>query len=122
MLTHGLAMVAEVQDFGIAAFVNGEVTPDSLHIWQIAVHHDQQGHGIGRKLIEAMRRSAIDLGINALTLTTFRKVPWNEPYYQRLGFNTLDGKELCPRLTAILAAEGQAGIPTTLRCAMRKPL
>ncbi|RMC31315.1 GNAT family N-acetyltransferase [Paracoccus alkanivorans] len=122
MITGGLALVAEVQGFGIAAFVNGQVTPDAFHIWQMAVHRDRQGHGIGRKLIEAVQRSAVDLGINALTLTTFREVPWNEPYYQRLGFITLDSKELCPRLRAILVAEGQAGLPMALRCAMRKPL
>lgn len=122
LITNGLALVAEVQGFGIAAFVNGQVTPDALHIWQMAVHRDQQGHGIGRQLIEAVQRSAVDLGINALTLTTFREVPWNEPYYRRLGFITLDSKELCPRLTAILSAEGQAGLPTALRCAMRKAL
>ncbi|WP_416339717.1 GNAT family N-acetyltransferase [Paracoccus sp. (in: a-proteobacteria)] len=122
LIANGLAFVAEVQGYRVAAFLNGEVTPDALHIWEIAVHRDQQGHGIGRRLIEAAQQFAADHGINALTLTTFREVPWNEPYYQRLGFSTLDCEELSPRLRAVLDAEGQAGLPTARRCAMRKLL
>lgn len=122
LIADGLAIVADVQGFGIAAFLNGEVTPDAVHIWQIAVHRDQQSQGIGRKLIEAAQQFAADHGIHALTLTTFREVPWNEPYYQRLGFVTLDDEDLGPRLRAVLNAEGQAGIPLEQRCAMRKLL
>jgi GNAT superfamily N-acetyltransferase len=120
LIADGIALVAEAQGAGIAAFLNGEVAPDALHIWQIAVHRDQQRHGIGRKLIEAAQQFAIDHGIKALTLTTFRNVPWNEPYYRRLGFVTLDSVELDPRLEAILRSEEQAGMPIAQRCAMRK--
>jgi GNAT superfamily N-acetyltransferase len=122
LIANGIALVAEVQGAGIAAFLNGEAAPDALHIWQIAVHRDRQRHGIGRKLIEAAQQVAIDRGIKALTLTTFRNVPWNEPYYRRLGFVSLDSTELNPRLKAILRSEGQAGMPTAQRCAMRKSL
>ena len=111
LIADGVAFVAELQGYGVAAFLNGEVMPDAL-----------QGRGIGRKLIEATQQFATDHGINALTLTTFREVPWNEPFYQRLGFITLGYEDLGPRLRAILAAEGQAGLPTAQRCAMRKPL
>lgn len=122
LIADGVAFVAELQGYGVAAFLNGEVMPDALHIWQMAVHRDQQGRGIGRKLIEATQQFATDHGINALTLTTFREVPWNEPFYQRLGFITLGYEDLGPRLRAVLDAEGQAGLPTAQRCAMRKPL
>lgn len=122
LIANGLALVAEVQGFGVAAFLNGEATPDALHIWQMAVHPDQQGRGIGRQLIEMTQVLAIDLECDTLTLTTFREVPWNEPYYYRLGFITLDSGDLCPRLRAILDVEGQAGLPMAQRCAMRKYL
>jgi GNAT superfamily N-acetyltransferase len=122
LIADGIALVAEVQGAGIAAFLNGEVAPDALHIWQIAVHRDRQRNGIGRTLIEAAQQLAIDRGIKTLTLTTFRNVPWNEPYYRRLGFVTLDSVELNPRLKAVLHAEGQAGMPIAQRCAMQKSL
>ncbi|OYD81969.1 GNAT family N-acetyltransferase [Azospirillum brasilense] len=122
LIANGIAFVADLEGYGVAAFLNGEVTPDALHIWQLAVHRDQQRRGIGRKLIEAAQQYATDHGINSLSLTTFRNVPWNEPYYQRLGFVTLDREHLGSRLMAILDAERQAGLPTAQRCAMRKPL
>ena len=122
LIADGVAFVAALEGYGIAAFLNGAVTPDALHIWQVAVHQDQQGHGIGRRLIEAAQRHAANHGIHSLTLTTFRKVPWNEPYYQRLGFITLDDGLLGARLRAVLDAEKQAGLPIAQRCAMRKTL
>ena len=122
LIATGVAFVAELEGRGVVAFLNGEVTPDALHIWQVAVHRDQQGRGIGRALIDAAQHHAIRHGVSSLTLTTFRKVPWNEPYYQRLGFMTLDHGHLGARLEAVLQAEGQAGLPIARRCAMRKPL
>lgn len=122
LISHGVALVAEAQGRRIAGFLNGEVMPDALHIWQMAVHRDQQGRGIGRQLIEAVQQLAVSCGIHTLTLTTFRDVAWNEPYYQRLGFSTLDNDSLNPRLRAILDAEEQAGLPVAQRCAMRKRL
>ncbi|MFC5357828.1 GNAT family N-acetyltransferase [Azospirillum himalayense] len=91
-------------------------------MWQMAVHRDRQGRGFGRQWIETAQRHAADHGIPSLTLTTFRSVPWNEPYYQRLGFVTLDDGQLGHRLGAVLDAEEQAGLPIAQRCAMRKML
>ena len=122
LVTNGVAFVAEMKGHGIVAFLNGEIAPDALHIWQIAVHREQQGRGIGRHLLAAAQHFATEHGNDALTLTTFRQVPWNEPYYQRLGFMTLDRDEIAPRLKAVLDAEERAGLPAGMRCAMRKLL
>lgn len=120
LIANGVAFVAELQDHGIVAFLNGEVTADALHIWQMAVQRDCQRRGIGRKLIEAAQQFATRHAVNALTLTTFRAVPWNAPYYQKLGFLILNNDDLLPRLRAVLDAEREAGLPIAQRCAMRK--
>lgn len=122
LIAHGISLVAEEQAHGIVGFANGEIAPDALHIWQVAVRHDRQGHGIGRQLIEAIEQLARQRGMQALTLTTFRNVPWNEPYYRRLGFRLVPEGGLNPRLRAILEKEEQAGLPLAQRCAMRKHL
>jgi hypothetical protein len=54
-----------------------------------------------------------------VTLTTFRDVPWNAPFYRRLGFEVVD--ELPSGLAAIRAHEAMAGDDDFGPCvAMRK--
>jgi hypothetical protein len=55
-------------------------------------------------------------------LTTFRDVPWNAPYYQRLGFHILRDEELGPGLRSIRAHETQLGLPPESRVCMRLAL
>ena len=57
-----------------------------------------------------------------MTLTTFRTIPWNCPFYERLGFRTLDEADLSPRLLAVLDEEDAHGLPRDTRCAMRLTL
>lgn len=118
LISGGLALVAERDQCGIIAFLNGEFASDDLHIWQIAVCRKHQGHGVGRRLIEAARLMAVEKGAAAITLTTFRDVPWNEPYYQRLSFRSLSDP-VGPRLGQILRKEAESGLPPALRVAMR---
>ncbi|MGO9907868.1 MAG: hypothetical protein ACLPY3_19445 [Solirubrobacteraceae bacterium] len=57
----------------------------------------------------------------ALTLTTFRDVPWNAPYYARLGFVVLEAGEQGPELRALIERERNS-IPSDMaRVAMRRP-
>lgn len=118
LILRGFSLVAEQPGHGIIAFLNGERTSDGLHLWQIAVHQDYQRQGIGRRLFEEARRIAAQHGIRSLTLTTFRDVPWNQTYYRRLGFSTLQETSLTPHLRKVLADEARAGLPMDCRCAM----
>jgi len=45
--------------------------------------------GIGAALISAARERASSMGYERMTLLTFANVPWNAPYYRRLGFDDL---------------------------------
>ncbi len=45
-----------------------------------------QQRGIGGGLMRACMIDARNSGFCALTLTTFRDVAWNAPFYSRLGF------------------------------------
>jgi hypothetical protein len=57
-----------------------------------------------------------------LTLTTFDDVPWNGPYYTRLGFRTLDLAALSPGLQAVRQGEAEAGLPMEHRICMQLDL
>ena len=58
-------------------------------------------------------------GDHALTLTTFRDVEWNGPYYARLGFEPIPDEQLGPELRAIRDREQADGLDVLPRQAMR---
>lgn len=110
--------VAEL-DGQLVGFLSAEPQGDELHIWQVAVARPFQGKGVGRCVVQSVITEARRKRFKALTLTTFRGVPWNEPFYQSLGFETLTSNEVDRRLGAILNRELQQGLPADWRCAMR---
>lgn len=61
-------------------------------------------------------------GLTALTLTTFAEVPWNAPYYTRLGFRVLAEAELTEGLRAIRHTEQEIGLDRWPRVCMRREL
>ncbi|OCK79886.1 acetyltransferase [Lepidopterella palustris CBS 459.81] len=66
----------------------------SAFIHQVSVSPDFSRRGIGRALIGHVEQWARHNAILALDLTTFRDVPWNRPYYEKLGFKTVDEQAL----------------------------
>jgi ribosomal protein S18 acetylase RimI-like enzyme len=101
----------------IVGFLAAEVVERDLHIWELAVHAGAQNRGIGRRLIEAATAFACERGLESLTLTTFANVPWNAPWYARLGFAVTREDE---RVATIVRSETERGLPD--RCGMRKSL
>ncbi|MBB4964743.1 GNAT family N-acetyltransferase [Saccharothrix violaceirubra] len=88
------------------------------HVTQVSVHPDHARRRIGAALIDHVDEWARTEGLAALTLTTFRHVPWNAPYYRRLGFT--EPAEPGPALVAVLAAESARGL--TDRVCLRRPV
>jgi GNAT superfamily N-acetyltransferase len=116
LVAKGLVWVA-LDARGPVGFACTEVFEDGLHLWEVAVLHEAQGRGAGRTLLATVIADARRRSAPAVTLTTFRDVPWNAPFYARLGFEALEEAQLPPRLAAIRAEEDAAGL--TDRCAMR---
>ncbi|MDJ1131372.1 GNAT family N-acetyltransferase [Streptomyces iconiensis] len=102
------------------AYALVEAVDDCLHIEQISVHPDSARRGIGRALIEHLAARARTVGAPGLTLTTFAEVPWNAPYYERLGFRGLADHELTPGLREIRRAEKEHGLDRWPRVCMRR--
>ncbi len=103
-------------------FLSAEVFFDELHIWELSVLYERQRAGLGCRLIQHSIDHAKSRGLSAITLTTFRDVPWNELFYTRLGFMTLQERETGQHLKHILQAEIERGWPRHRRCAMRLPI
>ena len=90
------------------------------HIEQVSVDPEHAGHGLGRQLVERVAELAAKAGVDALTLTTYRHVPWNAPYYERLGFRELPEPAWTPGLRAIRAREAEHGLDQWPRVCMRR--
>ncbi|MEU9056228.1 GNAT family N-acetyltransferase [Streptomyces sp. NPDC048384] len=94
----------------------------ALHIEQVSVHPAAARRGVGRTLLAYAADRAREQDLTALTLTTFTEVPWNAPYYARLGFRVLDEAELTPGLRKIRAGEAELGLDRWPRVCMRRAL
>ncbi|MFE9748874.1 GNAT family N-acetyltransferase [Saccharothrix saharensis] len=117
-LAHLRVWVA-VDPHPVAWVAVGEVD-GAAHVEQICVHPDHARRGIGAALLDHVERWAAARGLDALTLTTFRDIPWNEPYYRRLGFREV--ADLPPGLAAVVAGEAARGLDPATRVCLRRPL
>ncbi len=60
--------------------------PDHLLIWSVATAPEAQGHGLGKKLLQAAETRARDLGLGRLRLYTGEKLALNIEWYRRCGY------------------------------------
>lgn len=99
------------------------VSVDGLpHLQELDVLTRWHRRGIGRKLIDAIVEDARYAGHAALTLTAFADVPWNGPYYARLGFEPIAQEALTPQLREVYEHEAPGGTTLNPRIAMRLDL
>lgn len=57
-----------------------------------------------------------------LILTTYAEVPWNAPYYRRLGVSDLADNQIGPVLRAMRDHEKTRGLDAWPRVAMSRPI
>jgi GNAT superfamily N-acetyltransferase len=107
---HEVWVAVGEQGVPLAFIAVGDVD-GAVHIHQVSVHPAHAHQGIGAALIEHVTRTA-----RAVTLTTFRDVPWNAPYYERLGFREITG--ISSGLAEIMREEASRGLDPATRVAM----
>lgn len=88
-----------------------------MHIDELDVLRAYQGRGIGRRLLSHAIDGARIRAFKVLSLTTFRKIPWNAPFYESLGFRDWDPKDAPASIRHALQKEAAFGLQD--RCAMR---
>lgn len=121
IVVDGRAWVVE-GDGEVAAYLIADVVDGCGHVEQVSVHPGHAGHRYGAALVEHLAAWSGARGHPALTLSTFRDVPWNGPYYARCGFRTLADDELGPGLRAIRTDEAARGLDRWPRIAMRRAI
>jgi GNAT superfamily N-acetyltransferase len=118
----GMLWVARSNDTPVGFAHVTLVEPCAAHLEEIDVHPVHGRRGLGRRLVLAVCSWAEDAGYNSVTLTTFRDLPWNMPFYARLGFKAIPPQDLSPALLSIVQSETRRGLDPARRIAMRRPI
>lgn len=101
-------------------FLVGATISGWLHLQELSVAAHSQRRGYGAALMKAAIAAAPGLGVTRLSLVTDRWLPWNAPFYARLGYSEIAAAD--PGVPAWLAAklhhvEG-SGLGPARRCIM----
>lgn len=118
----GLLWVALERAGDPIGFAVASVSGRRVHLGELDVLPEHGRNGVGSALVEAIAVWALGSAYIEMTLTTFRDVPWNAPFYARLGFEVVPEEELDSELLRRLSDESALGLERSRRVAMRKPL
>jgi predicted N-acetyltransferase YhbS len=100
------------------AFVMFVPLSTRFYIEELDVLTAWAGRRIGAELIGQVDVLARKAGARQLVLSTFRDVPWNAPYYGRLGFSVIESGQLDAKLRAIRATHVARGFDESKRVFM----
>ena len=102
--------------------VIASVHEGAVYVEEMDVLAEHGRRGLGGRLLETVCAWAREHGYAAVTLSTFRDVPWNGPFYRRHGFADLPPAAWTPGMRAIREDESRHGLRTDLRVFMRREL
>lgn len=122
-LADGRLWVAEL-DGEVVGYVWALDLDGQPHLEQISVLPEASGRGVGIALVEQVVGWAAEQGGSSLTLSTFRDVVWNGPWYRRLGFADIDANEVATdeRWRDLRVHEAALGLDIEARTIMRRHL
>jgi GNAT superfamily N-acetyltransferase len=101
----------------IASVRDGEAYVEELDV--LPAHGRR---GLGGRLLAHVFTWGTAQGCATVSLSTFRDVPWNGPFYRKHGFRDLTREEWSPGMAAIRAHETEQGLRADARVFMRREL
>ncbi len=117
----GAVFVATADDVPVGFALTGFLDR-ALHIHELDVAPPHGRRGLGRRLVEESCAFARAEHAPAVTLSTFRDVPWNGPFYESAGFHGIPRNQWTPALHLLHHREIELGLPVERRVFMRKTL
>lgn len=112
-----LWVAADAQNVPVGFALAG-VMGDNAHLEELDVLPEYGRRGLGTALVRAVHEWATHQGFRAVTLTTLDGIPWNRPFYARLGYRVAAPADLSEPLRRLLTAEIARGLPGEGRVAM----
>lgn len=122
VMANGVVFAGRAGDQALAGFAMFEPMDGEVHLVEIDVDPAFQRMGLAKALIAAGEDWARAKGFDAITLTTYRDVAWNAPYYARLGFVAFEPAAERVGLLETINREAAWGFAFAPRIAMRKTL
>lgn len=119
-LSEGHLWVALSNDVPVGFAQIKILEPTVAHLDEIDVRPDHGRRGVGTRLVMAVCAWATAAEFRSVTLSTFRDVQWNMPFYRKLGFEVIPRDKLSPALRAVSDDEARRGLDTARRVVMRR--
>jgi GNAT superfamily N-acetyltransferase len=118
----GQVWVGCLEDGLPVGMVIASVREGAVYIEEMDVLPAHGSRGLGARLLACVCAWAQAQGHAAITLSTFRDVPWNGPFYRKHGFRDLQPGEWTPGMRAIREREAEHGLRVEARVFMRREL
>jgi GNAT superfamily N-acetyltransferase len=118
-------VAVDPQDVVVGFAITRELD-DSIYLQEMDVAPAHGRRGLGSALVQTVFAWAQRQGYGAISLSTFRDLAWNAPFYSKLGFRILDESELsilhrrgfAKDFHQIRQQELEAGLPISARVVM----
>jgi ribosomal protein S18 acetylase RimI-like enzyme len=94
----------------LVAFAACHLYEHYLHLDEISVLPDYGKQGIGSLLVKHLIKESAQRKCQGITLSTFSDIPWNAPFYKKLGFTELAYSETPKHVQAMLDEEKSIGL------------
>jgi GNAT superfamily N-acetyltransferase len=107
----GQVWVAVDQPGVVVGFAITREVDDTIYLQEMDVDLAHVRRGLGAALVETVCDWAKLQGYKAISLSTFRDLPWNAPFYTKLGFRILDESGLSIGFQRIRQQEMADGLP-----------
>jgi GNAT superfamily N-acetyltransferase len=116
-----LWIAVDAQDEPVG-FLAAQELDGHFYIAEVSVAASHHRQGIGSRLVEAAIEHGRRLKFDAITLATYRDVPWNGPFYARFGFIEIDPTAAGPSHCEALRRDAEHGHDPARRCIMMQRL
>lgn len=103
-----------------AGFAVAAALGDWFHLKELSVDPDHGRKGLGAALVGTVLAAGRENGFGEVSLTTFRDVPFNRPFYERLGFAVLPLEQAPEILSRCFYSEVNSTVDPAQRCLMTR--
>lgn len=118
----GMLWVALGPDDRPVGFIRVVVTGSRVHLAELDVLPDHGRRGVGTTLVRTVDDWAASEHFAEITLTTYRDLPWNAPFYAGLGFRVVQEPEWDAETRSRFEEEAGLESERVRRVVMRKVL